>query len=156
MHITPVEILNKLEGFPERAFQAGEVVLPAGSATGRMLVLRTGTVEIRLEETRVAQIHEPGSIFGEMAFLLERPHTADVVAIQPAGFYVIDDPDAFLEKEPRVAIYVARRLAERLNAVNHLLVELRRRDSADGTLHGLSRDTLARVTQALQAGIPKT
>lgn len=156
MQITPDQILNRLQGFPVRAFGPGEVVLPAGSATGRMLVLREGAVEIRIEETRVAQIHEPGAIFGEMAFLLGRPHTADVVAIQPASFYLIEDPEAFLEAEPQVAIYVARRLAERLNAVNHLMVELRHREPADDTLHGLSKDTLARVTQALQTGLPKT
>lgn len=155
--MTSDELQERLEPFPVLDFEPGQVVLPAGSATGRMLVLRTGGVEIRLEETRVAQVHEQGAIFGEMAFLLGRPHTADVVATEPASFHVIEDPQAFLEAEPKVAIYVAMRLAERLNAVNHLMVELRRRSqSPDDSLHGFSPDTLARVTQALQAGLPKT
>jgi CRP-like cAMP-binding protein len=152
MNVTPAEILEKVAAYPVRAFAPGALVLPAGSSTDRLLFLKDGLVEILIEETPVAQVGQPGAIFGEMAFLLGRPHTADVVAVQPARLFVVDDPAAFLEAEPRAGLYLASVLAERLNAVNHLLAEARQRSTEADV--GLPSEALRRVTQALQIGAP--
>lgn len=152
MHVTPAEILDMVAAFPVQTFAPDAVVLPAGSSTNRLLFMREGLVEILIEETRVARIGQPGAIFGEMAFLLGRPHTGDVLAVQRSSFFVIEDPAAFLEAEPRVGLYLATVLAERLNGVNHLLAEARHR-AADAD-EGLSREAVGRVTQALLISMP--
>lgn len=152
MEVTPAEILEKVRAFPIRTFPPGAVVLAAGASTERLLFLKDGLVEILIEEVPVARVGQPGTIFGEMAFLLGRPHTADVVAVQPSRLFVVDEPAAFLEAEPRVGLYLATVLAERLNAVNHLLADARQR-TAEADL-GLSSEALRRVTQALQIGTP--
>lgn len=154
MEIMPQEVLARVAGFPIRSFAAGEVVLHAGSETGQLLFLQAGAVDIRLEDAHLARVAEPGAVFGDIAFFLGRPHTADVVAGAPASFYVVDDPEALLRREPVVALYVAMVLAERLNAVNHLLIEGRRRAAEAGQRRGLLMETLNRVGQALQIGVP--
>ena len=58
-------------------------------------------------------------MIGDIAILLDRPHTADVRAATRSVLYVAEDPEAFLAHEPEVTLYIARILAERLNAVNH-------------------------------------
>jgi hypothetical protein len=78
-----------------------------------------------------------------------------VTAVQPSSFYVVEDPEAFLEAEPKVAIYVARILARRLNAVNHLLAEARRRVSETDQRRGVLTDTLDRIGRALQTHGPR-
>jgi CRP/FNR family transcriptional regulator, cyclic AMP receptor protein len=154
VEIMPHEVLAKISDFPMRSFAAGEVVLHAGSETGQLLFLKEGAVDVVLEDAHLASVAEPGAVFGDMAFFLGRPHTADVVAGQAASLYVVEDPEALLRREPVVALYVARVLAERLNAVNHLLVEGQRRAAEAGQRRGLLMETLNRVGQALQIGVP--
>jgi len=143
------EILEKASRFPSRDFGPGEVVLAAGSATGQLLFLRHGAVDIVMEEVFIARITAPGSVFGDMAYLLDQSHTAEVVAVQPSSFHVVDHPEAFLEAEPRVAIHIAEVLARRLNAVNHLLVEARNRVAPADRHRGPLAETLDRIGRAL-------
>ena len=152
--LTSREVLDKVRGFPRRSFDPGDAVLSQASATGRLLFLHEGAVEIAIEDMFIAQVTEPGSVLGDIAFLLDQPHTAAVTAVQPSSFYVVDDPDAFLEAEPGVAVYIARTLARRLNAVNHLLVDARRRCADTDQGRGLLMDTLERMGKALQHHVP--
>jgi CRP/FNR family transcriptional regulator, cyclic AMP receptor protein len=154
MQITPREVLERLSDFPIRVFEPADVVLHAGSATGRLLFLTQGSVDIVIEEAHLARVTEPGAVFGEMALLLRRPHTADVLAVQPSGFYIVEDPEPFLKTEPLVALYVAMVLAERLNAVNHLLIEARKRAAEAGERRGLLIELLDRARRALHIHVP--
>ena len=58
--------------------RAREVVLTAGSQTGGLLFLMSGTVEVVKDGVQIASVNVPGSVFGEQAVLLDQPHTADV------------------------------------------------------------------------------
>jgi CRP-like cAMP-binding protein len=152
--MTPSEALDRLNSFPLTSFAPGEAVLSQATATGRLLFLREGVVDVALEDVFIARVTEPGAVFGEVSFLLDQPHSAAVTAAEASRFHVVEDPEAFLEAEPRVAIYVARVLARRLNAVNHLLAEARHRiDEPDGPPAYL-RETLARMGHALQVHFP--
>jgi CRP/FNR family cyclic AMP-dependent transcriptional regulator len=148
------EVLDKVRRFPLRPVEAGDAVLSQASATGQLLFLREGAVEIAIEDMFIAQVSEPGSVLGDLAFLLDQPHTATVTAVLPSSFHVVDDPEAFLEAEPRVAVYIARILARRLNAVNHLLVDARRRSAGPDEGRALLMDTLERMSSALQHHVP--
>ena len=152
--MNPRDVLDKVRSFPLRSFAEGEPVISQATATGRLLFLRAGVVDVALEDVFIARVTEPGAVFGEVSFLLEQPHGAAVIAAEAARFHVVEDPEAFLEAEPRVAIYVARILARRLNAVNHLLAEARHRiEQPDGPPAHL-RETLERMGQALQIHFP--
>ncbi|MEM7135982.1 MAG: cyclic nucleotide-binding domain-containing protein [Myxococcota bacterium] len=54
-------------------------VVAQGSVTRNMFVVLEGTFEVRDGE-RLLRVLSPGDVFGEIAFLLERPRSADVIA----------------------------------------------------------------------------
>jgi CRP-like cAMP-binding protein len=152
--MTASEVLDRLSGFQLCSYAPGEAVLSQATATGRLLFLREGAVDVALEDVFIARVTEPGAVFGDISFLLDQPHSATVVAVEPSTFHLLDDPEDFLESEPRVAIYVARVLARRLNAVNHLLAEARHRIAEADQPPAYLRETLERMGHALQTHFP--
>src|SRR5499425_3765270 len=112
---------RRLAGLPVVKHRAREVVLAAGSKTGGLLFLRSGTVEVVKDEVQIASVNAPGSVFGEQAVLLNQPHTADVRTLEQSEFYVADAP-AILAGDPTVSLYVAAILARR----NRWLVAVKR------------------------------
>jgi CRP/FNR family transcriptional regulator, cyclic AMP receptor protein len=123
--------LNRIETLPLVSYQAGETVLAEGSRTGRLLILKKGTVVVVKEAIEIARVAEPGAVFGELSTLLDRPHTADVRALESSQFYVTD-ADALLAQDPVVLLYVAAVLARRLDAATEALVELKNQFQASG------------------------
>lgn len=153
--MSPQEVLEKVRRFPVRSYEPGEVILSQATATGQLLFLEEGVVDVALEDVFIARVAEPGAVFGDVAFLLDQPHTAEVKAVQRSSFHRIEEPEAFLEAEPKVAIYVAQILARRLNAVNHLLVDARRRVGESEQRRGILLETLDRIGDALQIRVPR-
>jgi CRP/FNR family cyclic AMP-dependent transcriptional regulator len=119
-------ILDKCAGAPRKHFDSGTVLLSEGETSGRLYVLAEGKVEVLRGDTQVAVIGDPGSVFGEMAVLLKRPHTATVRAASPVGVFVFEDAEQFLKSNPEIAFFVGKILAERLNAATTYLVDLKR------------------------------
>jgi len=58
---------------------AGDKILKKGSVARNMFVVLDGNLEARDEDT-LLRVMGPGDVFGEVAFLLERPRSADVYA----------------------------------------------------------------------------
>jgi CRP-like cAMP-binding protein len=143
-------VLEKLSEFPILVFEEGDVVLAAGSMTGRLLFLRRGAVEVVRDDVCITRVAEPGAVFGELALLLGQPHSADVLAVVPSSFYVVDDAAAFLKTDPLVGLYVAMVLAGRLDAVNRHLLEARTRIAAASDEHGFFVEILDRIGRTLQ------
>ena len=81
-------------------------------------------MEVVKDGMQIASVSAPGSVFGELAVLLDQPHTADVRALEQSEFYVANAP-ATLAIDPTVALYVSATLARRLNAANRLLIEVK-------------------------------
>jgi CRP/FNR family transcriptional regulator, cyclic AMP receptor protein len=148
------ELFEKLAKFPIRVFEEGDVVLSEGSTTGWLLFLKSGAVDVVMHEVDLTRVDEPGAVFGDIGLLLGEPHTADVRAVQSSSFYVVQDAEAFLKEEPLAALYLATVLAARLDAVNHLVIEARRRAAATDQRRGLIGDMLDRLGRALQLRVP--
>src|SRR5215472_3424204 len=115
---------KSLADLPIVTFQAGETVIAGGSKTGRLLILRKGTVAILTDETEIARVAEPGAVFGELSILLDQPHTADVCAVESSQFHVADATE-LLAKNPIAVHNVATVLAHRLVGANHALIQLK-------------------------------
>ena len=58
------EFQAKLEGLPVRKYRTGENVLSAGSATGRLLILKSGAVEVVKDGVQLAEVSAAGAVFG--------------------------------------------------------------------------------------------
>ena len=123
MHLIPdvAAFQKRLGGLPVATYKIGETVLAGGSRTGRLLILKKGTLTIIKDSIKIAEVTEPGAVFGEVSALLDQPHTADVYATETSQFHVADA--ALLVQDPIVLLYVAAVLARRLDGANqaHLL-----------------------------------
>jgi CRP/FNR family transcriptional regulator, cyclic AMP receptor protein len=117
--------LQKLAGLPVMTCQAGEDVLTSGSRTGKLLFLRSGSVEVIKNGVRIAKVSTPGAVFGELAALLDQSHTADVRTLERSEFLVADAP-TLLAIDSAVALYVATILAHRLDSANRALLDIKR------------------------------
>ena len=123
------EFQAKLEGLPVRKYGTGENVLSAGSATGRLLILKSGAVEVVKDGVQLAEVSAAGAVFGELALLMDQPHTADVRATEEFEFHVAD-AGMLRSGDPTVSLYLAAILARRLNSANRALIEIRRQIQA--------------------------
>lgn len=124
-----VTLHERFGRLPTVTFATGEIVLEAGTSTGRLYVLQAGSVEVVKDGTTIGLFAEPGTIFGELAALLDEPHTADVRALEPSSFHVAPAAE-LLSSDPLATLYVAVTLARRLNDANRALVELRQEAEA--------------------------
>jgi CRP-like cAMP-binding protein len=145
-------MLARLSSLPIEVHEAGSVVLATGATTGKLLVLKEGAVEVVREDVRIAEVNEPGAVFGELALLLGRAHTADVRALQPSTFYVADGR-TFLQANPTAALYVAMVLAGRLDLVNSYLIEARSQ-LKPAERGGVLDRMIDNIADALRFGLP--
>lgn len=118
------DILDYCQGLEQVTFKPGQLMLPEGERLGRLYVLVEGQVEVIRERTQVTHVDEPGSIFGEMAVLLDMPHSASVRALSPVKAYEIPDALTFLDTRPEFALHIATMLARRLYYTTSYLVDL--------------------------------
>jgi CRP-like cAMP-binding protein len=130
--------------------QAGETVLTAGSADGRLLVLRSGAVEVLKDGMQIAKVSAPGAVFGELAVLLDQCHTADVRTLEQSEFDIAD-ASTLLAKDPIVTLYVAAILARRLDSANRAIIDLKRQLQAGESRRAISK-TVERVQELLNSG----
>ena len=117
-------VQNSFATLPLSTYRTGETVITDGSRTGRLFVLKTGTVAIVKGGTAIARVSESGAVFGELSALLDQPHGADVRALETSEFHVAD-ASTFLTKNPVAVLYIAAMLARRLNGANHALIQLK-------------------------------
>jgi CRP/FNR family transcriptional regulator, cyclic AMP receptor protein len=121
----PAAFKKSLAALPVKTFQPGETVLAAGSTTGQLFILRKGVAEIVRDGTQIATVSEPGAVFGELAVILNKPHTADVRALERSEFHVAK-ASALLAEDAAALLYVTTILAQRLDAANELILEIKR------------------------------
>ena len=136
------DILEYCIGGVRRNISAGALVLHEAGRTGHLYVLIEGRLEVIKGDTVVATITEPGAVLGEMSVLLDQPHTATVRAALDSVVYEIDDAASFLRAQPAVAILIARMLAQRLNAANTYLADIKRQYAGHGNHLAMVGDLL--------------
>jgi hypothetical protein len=87
---------------------AGDRVLKKGGVARNLFVVLDGTLEVR-DGDLVQAVFTPGDVFGEMAFLLERPRTADVYAASD-GSRILSLSEAQLKKMTKSDPVIAAQL----------------------------------------------
>jgi CRP-like cAMP-binding protein len=118
-------VRQRLAEWPIETYQGGDVVLAAGTTSGKMLVLKEGAVEVVKDGVQLGEVTEAGAVFGEMSALLGEPHTADVRALRPTTFHVADAAGS-LRADATTALYVATLMAKRLKGSNQGLIEIKK------------------------------
>src|SRR6516165_3219576 len=114
---------RRIARLPLETYQPGETVIAAGTKTDRLLILKKGAVTIRKKGEVLAEVTEPGAVFGELSALLNLPHIADVQTLE-ASEYRVARPK-LLEDDPVILLHVAAILAHRPNLANEALIDLK-------------------------------
>lgn len=141
-----VNILDHCTDAPTEEYGPGATLIEEGHWSGRLFVLVDGEVEVVRGGTTVAAITDPGAVFGEMSVLLETPHTATVRARTKVTVRAPDDATLFLRQHPEIAFYLARLLAQRLNAATTYLVDVKRQYEGHGDHLGMVGEVLEALT----------
>ena len=143
---------KRLATLPLAAYGAGETIFLARATDenfwgpGRR---KAGLVSVIKGGTEIAQVAEPGVIFGELSALLDQPHTADVRTVEASQFHVADAA-ALLGQDPVALLYIATALARRLDDANRAFLELKDQIQA-GEPPGLIDKTVERIEGLLSA-----
>ena len=139
---------KRLAALPLESYGAGETVFAEGTKTGRLLILKSGAVSIVKSGTEIAEVAEPGAVFGELSALLDQPHGADVRTLEGCEFHVADAAHCW--PDPAALLYVTMILARRVDAANAAFVELKSQIEA-GAPPGLIEQTIDRIEGVLNA-----
>jgi CRP-like cAMP-binding protein len=148
--LDPAAFQTRLAALPLATYQAGETVLAGGTTSGRLLVLKTGAVEVTKDGVQITEVSEPGAVFGELSMLLGQPHAADVRALEGTEFHVADAA-SLLTDDPATLLYVTVLLARRLDATNRALIEVKRQIQAGQPRSMISR-TVEKAEELLNYG----
>jgi CRP-like cAMP-binding protein len=138
---------KSLAALPVKTFEAGQTVIAAGSATGQLFILKQGLVEVVKDGQQIAKISEPGAVFGELALILDKPHTADVKTLERSDFHVVK-ASSLLTENVSALLYVSAILAKRLDAANDLIVEIKG-ELAEENRPGVIRKALDKLGELL-------
>jgi CRP-like cAMP-binding protein len=138
---------ESLASLPVSTFEPGALVLTAGSTTGQLFILRQGAVEVLRNGRQIATVSEPGAVFGELAVILDKPHTADVRAVERCEFHVAE-ASSLLTENVAALLYVSAMLAQRLDSANEVIVGIRR-DLDSGNRPGAITRALEKLEKLL-------
>lgn len=126
----PEAFKQSLAALPVMVYVPGESVIEEGSTTGQLFILKEGVVEVVREGLQIATVAEPGAVFGELSVLLNKPHTANVRALERSEFHVAKG-SSLLGENVAALLYVSATLARRLDAANDAMVEIKTELAAD-------------------------
>jgi len=113
-------------------FPRGSVICEENTSGGEMYILQTGTIDVEIGGNKVATIDKPGTVFGEMALLLNEKRTATLRAKNNAVLTVIKKAELkeVYEKQNDIVRNVTISLAQKhyynlikISAVNKSLAE---------------------------------
>jgi len=95
--------------------RAGDRVLKKGGVARNMFVVLEGTLEVH-DGDEVIRVLSPGDVFGEMAFLLERPRSADVYAATDGRILSLSESTLrkTIDSDPAVAAHLLLNIAKML------------------------------------------
>lgn len=109
------------------SFQSGEILFLEGDDSQDLYVLLSGQLDILKGNNTIAEITEPGELFGEMSFLMGTRRTATVKAKSEGQFIRIprEEISEFLVKFPDMSKKITRLLARRLDETSQILFGLK-------------------------------
>ena len=108
-----------------QVFDAGATLLRQGYDDYIVYILEWGAVEVIKDGVQLALISQRGSIFGDLAALLEIAHTATVRVKELSGLRVIKQAHIAFRSSPRLALFIAQQLARRFIGLDNLHPETR-------------------------------
>jgi PAS domain S-box-containing protein len=122
------EILNtpELAGYLVH-FKSDDIIFLEGDDSRDLYVLASGQVAVFKGDKKIRELSRPGSLFGEVSFLLGSPRTASVRAKNEVTLIRIpkEEIELFLDKFPEAARAITGHLAQWLAETSQILYGLK-------------------------------
>lgn len=102
-----------------------QTIIEQGQQDHGFYVLQTGTLEVFKDDVLLTTLMYPGTIFGELADILNKPRTCTVKAKTQATVVHIkaDSMDTLIREQPEIGIKIIRTLASRLDRTTQKLAD---------------------------------
>lgn len=127
-------ILEYCSDLPTRSYNKGDTILKQGGKDGEILILKSGSLEIKVDDSTITTINNAGSVLGEIALLLDRGHSASVISLKDSEVYVIEDAAEALADHPEINTEISRALARRLTRASDSVASLTKQVEFDRDL----------------------
>lgn len=96
-------------------FNVGEIIVREGDKSDGWFILLQGKVGVFKRDLSITEISHPGTVIGEIGFLLGIPRTATLIAHEPTVvLHVHITLDELIQNYPQLAKRMMITLAERL------------------------------------------
>ncbi len=143
--LEPEHIAQLIQRVRKESFSKGDVVFCQGDDANEMYFIVSGMVEILHHDAGEAQkeavdkrlaVLEKGDIFGELGILLDKPRTADAVAVSDVRVYKItkSDFDEILRGSPELQKSIRELADSRLDDLNVKSLEFHNEVLKDETI----------------------
>ena len=122
-----------------REAQAGEVIVLEGEQMPGLYVLQYGWVKVVKSAVsgreQVLRFFEPGEVFNEIGILTDKPNPATVIALEPAGVWLISRQYVIDQLADRLVYLVSLISDISLRPVTERLARLLLDSAADGVVY---------------------
>lgn len=110
-----------------QSFEPGQIIFWEGDNTRDLHILISGEMNVLKGDKVIAHMDQPGTIFGEMSFLLGGKRTASIKALSKVDVLAIpqEDLDDLRRQYPHMTEEISRHLAERLEYASQVVYGLR-------------------------------
>lgn len=102
-----------------------EAVFKQGSSGDGFFILKSGAVDVVVDDKIVTTLMTPGTIFGEIAYILDQQRTASIVARSDSKILRVtgEDLEDIVKSHPKIAAKIMVTLAKRLEQTTQKLSE---------------------------------
>lgn len=90
----------------------------------------------------MAHVSTPGTVFGEISILLDRPHIAEVRAAEDSTLYMVKDAASYLKRHPDVNLYISKDLAKKVDMLGCYLADLKKQYGGEEGHLGMMHEVL--------------
>ena len=112
----------------ELSFRPGATIIKQGDSGPGFFVLEKGSVEVYKDDLMLSVLMFPGTVFGELSDILDKPRTCTIKARTPTVVtkYEVQDMEAIIREHPDIALKIFKTLAGRLERTTQKLADLSR------------------------------
>lgn len=107
-------------------FRPGTLIIEQGKEDRGFYVLESGSVEVFKDDMLLNVMLFPGTIFGELSDILDKPRTCTVKARTPTTVtkYSASSMEAIIQEHPDIALKIFKTLAGRVERTTQKLADI--------------------------------
>lgn len=137
-----IDLNTAYSDLPILTFKDREVIIKEGKKASGLYFLKSGKVGVFRGKESIFEQGEVGSVFGDVATLLDSPALAESRAIGDVSLYFVAEVEAFLLERPEVMLHLSRGLAKKVNFMASYLTDLKQQYAGEENHLGMVHEVL--------------